>query len=185
MEQDLNLLGHEFVFQRYLTQATKINKTAIELSWQNMLAAHSNIQQIRFIDNSGIEQIRVERSISRNQIFVSNQLQNKFERDYVQDGLKLVDRDIITSPFDLNKEFGEIERPLRPTIRFIKRFNKAGEQSGILVINYSSGTLFNELYSLIDKQINIHDYRGYYLINKDANKNWGWLLNRSDANLNK
>ena len=185
VEQDLILLAHELVFEQYLTQAVEINKTAVELSWQNMLSAHSNIQQIRFIDNSGVEQIRVERSISRNQIFVSNQLQNKFERNYVQYGLKLDDRDIMTTPFDLNKEFGEIERPLRPTIRFIKRFNKAGEQSGILVINYSSHTLFSELDTLIDEQVNIYNSQGFYLKTKDANKNWGWLLNRSDNNLGK
>lgn len=185
VEQDLILLSKESVFTQYLAQSTDSAQTAIELSWQNMLAAHSNIQQIRFIDRSGIEQIRVERNSLTQQIVVSDEKQNKLSRDYVQAGLELVDRDIMTSEFDLNEEFGEIERPLNPTIRFIKRFNKAGEQSGILVINYSSNTLFNELDTLIDHRISIFNSQGYYLQNNEVSKNWGWLLNRTDANLAK
>ena len=185
LEQDLILLSNESVFTQYLAQSTESAQAAIELSWQNMLAAHPNFQQIRFIDRSGDEQIRVERLRLTQQIVVSDVKQNKLSRDYVQAGLELVDRDIITSEFDLNKEFGEIERPLKPTIRFIKRFNKAGEQSGILVINYSSSKLFDELDTLIDPRISILNSQGYYLKNNDVSKNWGWLLNRTDANLAK
>ena len=61
VEQDLILLSNESVFTQYLAQSTESAQAAIELSWLNMVAAHSNIQQIRFIDRSGIEQIRVER----------------------------------------------------------------------------------------------------------------------------
>ncbi len=185
VEQDLILLSNESVFTQYLAQSTESAQAAIELSWQNMLAAHSNIQQIRFIDRSGIEQIRVERHRLTQQIVTSDDKQNKLNRNYVQAGFELVDRDIMTSEFDLNKEFGEIERPLNPTIRFIKRFNKAGEQSGILVINYSSSALFDELDTLIDHRVSILNSQGYYLQHNDVSKNWGWLLNRTDANLAK
>ena len=185
VEQDLILLSNESVFTQYLAQSTESAQAAIELSWQNMLAAHSNIQQIRFIDRSGIEQIRVERHRLTQQIVTSDDKQNKLNRNYVQAGFELVDRDIMTSEFDLNKEFGEIERPLNPTIRFIKRFDKAGEQSGILVINYSSSALFDELDTLIDHRVSILNSQGYYLQHNDVSKNWGWLLNRTDANLAK
>lgn len=185
VEQDLILLSNESVFTQYLAQSTESAQAAIELSWQNMLAAHSNIQQIRFIDRSGIEQIRVERHRLTQQIVTSDDKQNKLNRNYVQAGFELVDRDIMTSEFDLNKEFGEIERPLNPTIRFIKRFDKAGEQSGILVINYSSSALFDELDTLINHRVSILNSQGYYLQHNDVSKKWGWLLNRTDANLAK
>ena len=185
VEQDLILLSNESVFTQYLAQSTESAQAAIELSWQNMLAAHSNIQQIRFIDRSGIEQIRVERHRLTQQIVTSDDKQNKLNRNYVRAGFELVDRDIMTSEFDLNKEFGVIERPLNPTIRFIKRFDKAGEQSGILVINYSSSALFDELDTLINHRVSILNSQGYYLQNNDVSKKWGWLLNRTDANLAK
>jgi len=70
VEQDLILLSNESVFTQYLAQPTESNQVNIELSWQNMLAAHSNIQQIRFIDRSGIEQIRVERHRLTQQIVI-------------------------------------------------------------------------------------------------------------------
>lgn len=57
VEQDLILLSNESVFTQYLAQPTESTQVAIELSWLNMLAAHPNIQQIRFIGRRGVEQI--------------------------------------------------------------------------------------------------------------------------------
>ncbi len=181
VEQDLILLSNELSLLDYLQQPTIEHQTNIELSWKNMIFAHPNIQQIRFLDAKGVEQIRIERDIRSQQIITSNEKQNKFNREYVQNGLKLNDGEIFITDFDLNKEFGEIQRPLNPTIRFIKRFDNVGEQSGMIIINYLSNTLFSEIDALIDNQLNIFNQNGYYIKNANPDKNWGWLLNRPEA----
>lgn len=183
LERDLVRLRNEQAFTLFATLPTQANKHEIETSWVNMLKTHPNFQQIRYIDASGIEQVRVERQQSTNNVVATNEFQNKLDRPYVQSGLALNNSEILVSDFDLNQEFGEIELPIRPTIRFIIKFGDDPEHQGILVINYLCVGLFSNLDSLIDTQLRLINQDGYYLHSDDSNNNWGWLLGNDNATL--
>jgi signal transduction histidine kinase/CheY-like chemotaxis protein len=183
VERDLVRLRNEQAFILFAKLATQPSQKAIENSWINMLETHPNFQQIRYIDSSGTEQVRVERLLDINKVVATNQLQNKLDRPYVQNGLALDNNEILVSDFDLNQEFGEIEHPIRPTIRFIVKFGDETENQGILVINYLCVGLFSSLDSLIDTQLNLINQEGYYLHSNDTTKNWGWLLGNENATL--
>lgn len=176
VERDLVRLRNEQGILDFLKQSTPEQQAEVEQAWMNMLTAHPNFQQIRFLDNSGIEQIRVEREAISGRVIASNDKQNKLDRTYVQNGLSLSNNEIIVSDFDLNQEFGEIEYPIRPTIRFIIKFGDTDAKQGILVINYLCVGLFSNLDSLIDTRLNLLNQNGYYLHSNQHDKNWGWLL---------
>ena len=78
--------------------------------------------QIRLIDlETGMEIVRVDRPKGDRLIPIikpKDQLQNKMNSLYVQIGKDLKQEEVYTSDVNLNREYGEIVRPLEPTQRF-------------------------------------------------------------------
>lgn len=183
VERDLVRLRNEQAFVDFAQSQNTSTKTTIEAAWVNMLTTHPNFQQIRYIDASGVEQVRVERQLVNNTVIISNELQNKLDRPYVKNGLALTNNEILVTDFDLNQEFGQIELPIRPTIRFIIKFGEDPQNQGILIINYLCVGLFSNLDSLIDTQLRLINHAGYYLHSNNNANNWGWLLGNENATL--
>ncbi|MCI5137501.1 MAG: hypothetical protein D3922_03595, partial [Candidatus Electrothrix sp. AR1] len=71
--------------------------------------------QIRWIDETGMERVRVDYAPDGPKITPSDLLQNKHERYYVTETLKLSLGEIFISPLDLNIERGQVEYPFKPT----------------------------------------------------------------------
>ena len=90
--------------------------------------------QIRLIDaTSGMELARLEaaKDPTADVIVVPPaQLQNKSGHHYVIEGRKLQVGETFLSDLNLNREWGEIERPIRPTLRFVAPIylNQASQQ---------------------------------------------------------
>ncbi len=74
--------------------------------------------QIRFLDETGMEVERVNFNNGKPSIVPRDKLQNKGKRYYFQDAFKLERGELFISPLDLNIEAGQIEQPLKPMIRF-------------------------------------------------------------------
>ena len=74
--------------------------------------------QIRFLDQSGMEVVRVNYNKGLPNIVPKDKLQNKAGRYYFKDAYRLKKGKIFVSPLDLNIEGGKIETPLKPMIRF-------------------------------------------------------------------
>ena len=96
-----------------------------------------NYDQIRFIDETGQEIIRVDFDGGRPESIPQKLLQNKAERYYFKDTMKLGRREVYVSPLDLNVENGQVEQPHRPMIRFgTPIFDHLGQKRGVIIINY-------------------------------------------------
>jgi putative two-component system response regulator len=98
---------------------------------------HKEYYQIRIIDSSGYETVRIDNRRDGTTVIVpDSQLQSKKHRYYFQEAMKL-DRDqIYASPIDLNIERGEIEVPYVPVIRLATPlFDSKAEKKGILILN--------------------------------------------------
>ena len=74
--------------------------------------------QVRLLDENGMEIIRVNFNSGRPLVISREELQNKKDRYYFDDTFKLNRGEVFVSPLDLNIEQGEIEQPLKPMIRF-------------------------------------------------------------------
>ncbi len=82
------------------------------------LATHrQNYDQIRFLNQEGMEVVRVNWKDGLATAVPAERLQNKANRYYFTDAIKQNKNDVFVSPFDLNVEHGEVERPFKPMLR--------------------------------------------------------------------
>ncbi len=135
--------------------------------------------QIRYLDEGGQEIVRIDYNSGSPAIVPEENLQNKGDRYYFEDTFELEEGEIFVSPLDLNIERGEIEKPIKPVIRFgTPVFNAAGEKKGIILINYlASGLLDNikEAATGTSGELMLVNNEGYWLITPDPEEEWGFM----------
>ena len=160
----------------------------LKVIFTSMMEAQPYYMQLRYLDENGNEMVRVDSQGATIKIFSQEQLQNKVDRDYFADTMRLDVGQIYVSPLNLNQEKGQIEIPYQPTIRYaIPIFSREGERKGIVIANVDGKDLFEQL-----KQNNqekgvatfLIDERGYYLYHPDEEKAWALDL-KKDENIAK
>lgn len=128
--------------------------------------------QLRFIDAHGQEIVRVNRSGDNTALVPADQLQNKADRYYTVETLKLDRGQIYISDLDLNVEQGAIEQPPKPILRVAGPvFDDTGAKRGLVVINYLAQRILDRIDDLRDSVADI------WLVNADGY----WLLGPQDS----
>ncbi len=140
--------------------------------------------QIRFIDESGQEIIRVDMEGPSPRILNDDELQNKADRYYFTETMRLGPDEVYASPLDLNVEHGEVEVPYKPMIRFSTPvFDGSGNRMGIVIINVYAETVLQKVEEAsIPGLTYLVDQTGFYMENPDDGKEWGRDLG-TDENL--
>ena len=158
---------------------------------ENLLSTFSQVKriydQIRLLDNSGLERVRINFDGNTTKIATGKQLQDKSERYYYKNARDLEPGEIYFSPLDLNMEHGKIESPHKPVVRFATPVFVDGKQAGIVVFNLLADTLLlsKDNRDNADDNYILADQDGYYLHHPDKVKEWGMmeLLNRTHHNV--
>ncbi len=176
--QDLLLLNRDMPFGSI--DSLLSHRENILQRWIDILITHKKYQQIRFIDTNGDERLRIEKTPTDGRVIHPDTLQNKAKRDYFINGMQLETGQVLITDFDLNQEFGQVQIPYNPTIRFI-----AKHPLGLIVINYSLTELFSDLADVVKDQIYLINEHGYFLAHSNINQLWGWLVDRPEANFAK
>ena len=158
--------------------------------FQSFQHYHPQYYQIRLIDSAGREGIRVELRDGVPQALPQQALQDKSYRYYVQQGLQLPIGSVYLSPLDLNIEHGQVEIPLRPTIRVVTRTGSNHSLPGALVvINYDGQGLLDALDRLqapSGAALWLINSNGYWLHSDQPEQTWGFMLpERSEASLSR
>lgn len=165
-----------------------LDKEAISQAFYQIVASReAYIKQLRFIGIDGSELVRVE-NIDGKVVTVSNEfLQNKAQRYYVQEGLKLRRGQVYQSPLDLNIEFGTVEFPYRPMIRFVAPvFDSRTVMKGIVVLNFNAGAMLSELNALGESSkvaIWLLNNQGYWIYDRHQEREWGFMFNDSSLSV--
>ena len=68
-------------------------------------------------------------------IVPENELQDKSERGYFGNTMRLEEGELFVSPMDLNVEHGAIEEPYTPVVRLATPIAAGGQRRGIVVLN--------------------------------------------------
>ena len=141
---------------------------------------HHSYDQIRYIDETGMEVARVQYRNGVAEVVPQRDLQDKSLRYYFTETVNLSEGEIFVSPFDLNIEHGKIERPLKPMIRFgTPVFSQSGVKKGIVIINYQ-GKILLDLLREISREQNIKSMLvnrdGYWLKGLAPEDEWGFML---------
>lgn len=145
-----------------------------------------NIAQIRWLDHSGQEMVRVNFSSTQTPTVQTSGLQDKRSRYYFKQGMKVPAPKIYFSPIDLNIEQSKVVLPYEPTIRAtIKTSSKTHFLAGLIIVNYRLDNLLNTIkdISVADTQINIVNQQGYWLVNPQPKNEWGFMLGQPQLTL--
>ncbi len=143
--------------------------------------------QIRWIDETGKERVRVEYAPNGPKTAPSDLLQSKHERYYLTETLKLSPGEIFISPLDLNVERGHVEYPFKPTIRIATPLSdRAGKQRGILIINYAANNMLDNFLATtfkIKDRVSVLNREGYWLVCPNAADEWGFMFKLKNTKL--
>ena len=144
--------------------------------------------QVRFLDETGMELIRVNFNQGQPYIMPEDKLQNKAKRYYFADTIKLDPGQVFVSPLDLNIERGQIEQPLKPMIRFgTPVAYTEGRKRGIVLLNYFGAKMIQGLSKASLETIGncmLLNSEGYWLKGINPEDEWGFMYkDRKDRTL--
>ncbi len=135
--------------------------------------------QIRFLDQTGMELVRVNYNDGNPTIVPEDQLQNKTHRYYFGKTWALARDGVYISPMDLNIEHGQVEQPQKPMIRFgTPVFDRSGRKRGILLFNYLSANLirdFKRAAANISDHVMLLNSDGFWLSSPRRDDEWGFM----------
>ncbi|MDH5573657.1 MAG: ATP-binding protein, partial [Gammaproteobacteria bacterium] len=156
-------------------------KQRIAAIFASMLHAKNMYLQIRYIDNKGMEIVRVDRVNNKIVHVDDNALQDKSDRPYVTDTLRLAPEQIYLSDINLNREYGKVSVPHQEVLRSaIPIYNATSDKiSGLVVI---VAEISHELHHLLkrialtSRQAYVTNDQGDYLLHPDVDKRYGFDL---------
>jgi PAS domain S-box-containing protein len=135
--------------------------------------------QIRFLDETGMEVVRVNFNDGEPYIVPEDQLQFKGDRYYFKDTFQLEQGEVFVSPFDLNIEQGKIEQPPKPMIRFgTPIFDNHGRKRGIVILNYLGAKMLNDLKRMpvqTSGEVMLLNPDGFWLKGQRPEDEWGFM----------
>ena len=181
INSDVRYLAHINSLDAYL-QALEDHDRRQETAWRHQLeqdflifaSAHPAYYQVRYLDAKGQEVVRVDTKEGGATIIPEDRLQDKSDRYYFIEGAKVAAGDIYISPMDLNREHGDLERPLHPVIRYVTPVYKDGVFRGVVVVNVEGDALLKFARSTDgERMLLLADQGGYYLVHPDPAKRWG------------
>lgn len=139
------------------------------------------------MDERGAEQVRVDWHDGAPLVRAQAELQNQAQHYYFVETMNLDRGRFYLSRFDLNKDFGVVERPLKPTLRGAQPiFDSEGKRRGILVLNYLGKVLLQRLAEVsrsYGNNLTLVDHEGYWLLAAAEQDAWGFNLGKPDATL--
>ena len=179
VHSDLAFLAQQPALQRLLAGDVEA-RVALGREYAGFARSKPLYDQVRLLDESGMEVVRVNRRGGRVAIVDADRLQSKSNRYYYREGIRLSAGEVFVSPLDLNVERGEIERPPNPVIRVATPVGgHDGQRRGLLVLNYAGAKLLESLREVARTapgDTMLVNRRGEYLQAPEPGREWGWLL---------
>ena len=141
---------------------------------------HRIYDQIRYIDQSGMEKVRLnwDKEAGYWQTSIKN-LQYKGQRPYFIKGMHLKSGEAHISGLDLNVENGRVERPFKPVLRIVLPVAPEKDRvSGVLVMNLLGQNLIKALVKAgrnTNGEIFLVNDRGHWLKGPSPELEWQFM----------
>lgn len=120
--------------------------------------------QVRYIDESGYETVRVDSHGGTTEVVPRKKLQYKGDRYYFIESMKYPGGQCYVSPMDLNIEWGIVEVPQRVVVRVATPvFDSRGRKKGVVIINLFADYLMQHF-----KAMNMAKGGRSFLLNKNG-----------------
>ncbi|AEV34358.1 signal transduction histidine kinase [Owenweeksia hongkongensis DSM 17368] len=138
-------------------------KSAVENDFSLLAQTHPVFQQVRLLDTSGNEVLRVNYNNDGLEKIGDEELQDKSHRGYFKKAKNLKPDQIYVTPISLNLEHNNVERPYSAVFRIISPVDTGETRMGYLVYNVS----VERVISLLDVQAG-SDYSQLMLLNSSG-----------------
>ncbi len=143
---DIKLLSRNLTIRNFLENDHPWTESQASQHLGDFLIAYKHYDHVRVIDTHGHERLRVNYDNDQTHPVKPSNLQNKIDRDYFQEGIKLSAEQTFVSALDFNMENGKVELPLKPVIRFIKGiYDQNGRQLGMVIANYDASRMHKRI----------------------------------------
>ncbi|SDL37598.1 Signal transduction histidine kinase [Maridesulfovibrio ferrireducens] len=182
---DIQLVSNHIEVQHFLRKNDSVNRTDLESEFIALCQIRKVYDQVRILDNDGMELVRVNDNNGHPAAVPQEKLQNKSSRYYFKESLNLKLGEVYVSPFDLNVENGKIEQPLKPMIRIsMPIYDNSGHRLGIVVLNYLGQQIIDGLVenaadhsnpSMIPMRTMLLNSDGYCLLSPDRTQEWAFM----------
>jgi PAS domain S-box-containing protein len=173
--QHLRALSTESTTMRALDTGASGDLRALESSFLTLARRNPQYQQIRWIDETGTERVRIVRDQGPPYVVAAQELQDKSKRYYFEAANALLPGELYISRIDLNEEHGKIEMPPRPMLRIATPLVDGNrKRRGIIIINIDMKYLINLVRAPGQEEQDVD----YLLVNKQ-----GDLLNGEIENI--
>jgi len=183
--RDINTISALQILRDYVNDGNSLHRMRVEQEFLNFIQQKEIYDQIRFIDASGMERVRVNYDGSTATAVTQDQLQDKSQRYYFRETLQLKPNTVFVSRMDLNIEQGQIEQPFKPMIRFATPvFNDGNQLQGIVVLNYLAATLLDDFQEFMTNSWGepmIVNSDGYWLLSSNSEDEWGFMLGNENT----
>ncbi len=148
----------------------------LETTFESIIEAKKSYIQIRYIDEDGNEMVRVDFDGNTVTKVATEDLQNKKNRPYFTEAMKVSKGNIFVSDIDLNREHGEIEVPYKPTVRYATPvFDSNNKRRGIIITNIFAQKFIDDFLEgkAANTRLFLVDQDGFYLSHPEKEKEWG------------
>lgn len=177
MRYMLRVLITDPALRESLKAEQAMNGQRLARLFTRFMSLSSHAVQMRWIDKTGLEQVRVQRDGEEIIVLPESQLQNKAHKDYFSSAMQLSAGQMYLSDINLNTEHGELVRPYEKTLRAIFRTGIRGQlKEGMLVINYRVNELLQQLGSAGDTRIEVVKDNGEWILHPDAKREFARIL---------
>lgn len=182
---ELRVIASLPVLRRYLDSGNSAQQAELEAFFLVLSRSGQRYDQMRYLDASGQEVIRINYNDGQPAIVPREQLQNKSHRYYFRDTIKLNQGEIFVSPLDLNIEHGRVESPHKPMIRFgTPVFDSAGRKQGVIVLNYFGSNLLQRFHDAMQGGKShsnmLLNREGYWLSGAKLEDEWSFMLGKNE-----
>jgi len=165
--------GESHIVKLYLLDSGSMAMDDINDHLNRLLVINPSYDQVRILNQQGIEKIKYVRSVEGIKKVPFDKLQNKFKKDYFQGILRKAKGEICISYFNLNKEFSKIEIPFKPAIRFSSPIFNEEKLIGAFIINYLGDKIFQSVSGHgmeFTGELTLLNYNGYRLMAPEKDK---------------
>lgn len=191
IRRDLHLVSEHYALKNYLDHSAPDKMRDFEQSMLgymlNLASANRIYDQLRWLDETGMERVRINFNNGKPAIAPAEMLQDKSERYYFSAAFKLGRGEAYLSPLDLNIEQGRIEIPHKPMLRIaMPVFDSREHKRGIVIFNYFGNELLERFgtaaINIADHVMLLNQY-GYWLKSPNEDETWGFMLGRHQVTL--
>lgn len=181
---DLMVLASTPCLHRYLDRGQGADLRCVETLFADLVREKRLYDQARFLDERGMEIVRVNLLASGADIVPASELQPKGGRYFFRDTIALEHREIYVSPLDLNIEHDRIEIPHKPMLRLGTPIVGAkGAKQGVVILNLLGDVLIARFGEAMagSPQPMLLNRDGYWLSHPQSAKAWGFMFGRQDT----